>query len=311
MTSIRGLVEHAKRSGGVFTLHDAAAFGVSRTMLSTRLEQGLFTRIGRGVFALPGTSTRADLMLRAACRVLGAVVSHESAGMIHGFSPLKVESPTVTVSHRSSHRFAGVTVHQSTDLLEAHTCRVDGLVATTPPRTIIDLSQTLSIPRLDRLLDNALAGGLVDIGELADLLLALSRKGKKGVRRLRRLIEGRTDGPVAHTSELEGLLLDLIRRAGLPAPVREFRAPWLKSIEGRVDFAYPDQRLIVEADSRRWHAMNDAFEVDRRRDNAAQVAGWRVLRFTWRMVADEPLAVVSTLRQALSEPPHLATMTPS
>jgi very-short-patch-repair endonuclease len=43
------------------------------------------------------------------------------------------------------------------------------------------------------------------------------------------------------------------------------------------------QRLIVEIDGFTYHANRAAFERDRRRDAALQVAGYRVIRVTWRV----------------------------
>jgi very-short-patch-repair endonuclease len=68
---------------------------------------------------------------------------------------------------------------------------------------------------------------------------------------------------------------------------------------------YPDvlferQRLIVEIDGRLYHADRGAFESDRRRQNLLVVHGWCVLRFTVRMIEDEPEAVVATIRAALT-----------
>jgi very-short-patch-repair endonuclease len=68
---------------------------------------------------------------------------------------------------------------------------------------------------------------------------------------------------------------------------------------GRVDFAYPKHNLVIEGDSRRWHTLLNSFEIDRLRDNAAQLAGWRVLRFTWQEITENPERVVSTIRLAL------------
>jgi very-short-patch-repair endonuclease len=89
-------------------------------------------------------------------------------------------------------------------------------------------------------------------------------------------------------------------RAGFPLPSREFKAPWLAPTNGRVDLAYLEQRLVVEADSRRWHMLAAAFLEDRERDNRAQLAGWRVLRFTWWDIEQRPDYVASMIRAALS-----------
>ena len=45
-------------------------------------------------------------------------------------------------------------------------------------------------------------------------------------------------------------------------------------------------RLIIETDGRRYH-LGEAFENDRRRDRAATISGYRVLRLTYRQVVDD------------------------
>ncbi|HEX6221116.1 MAG TPA: DUF559 domain-containing protein, partial [Acidimicrobiia bacterium] len=88
--------------------------------------------------------------------------------------------------------------------------------------------------------------------------------------------------------------------AGIRPPMKQFHAPWLKPIDGRVDFAYIEEKIVLEGDSRRWHLLSEAFDSDRRRDIAAQLAGWMVIRLTWKMIIEEPEYVVETVRRALS-----------
>ena len=59
-------------------------------------------------------------------------------------------------------------------------------------------------------------------------------------------------------------------------------------------------RYLFEVDGRRFHGP-ETFEHDRRRDNAANLAGWNVLRFTWRMVVDTPDYVVASIREGLRQ----------
>jgi very-short-patch-repair endonuclease len=42
------------------------------------------------------------------------------------------------------------------------------------------------------------------------------------------------------------------------------------------------------------------FESDRRRQNALVLEGWLVLRFTWRMLTEQPDLVVRSIQEALS-----------
>jgi very-short-patch-repair endonuclease len=69
---------------------------------------------------------------------------------------------------------------------------------------------------------------------------------------------------------------------------------------GRVDFLFVAERLVVEADGYAFHADRRAYREDRRRGNALQSAGYRVLRFTWEDVVNAPDRVVATVRRALA-----------
>ena len=48
---------------------------------------------------------------------------------------------------------------------------------------------------------------------------------------------------------------------------------------GRVDFAWPERKVALEYDGL-WHAEPGQFAKDRRRLNALQAAGWRVVFVT-------------------------------
>jgi hypothetical protein len=157
----------------------------------------------------------------------------------------------------------------------------------------------LTDARLDWILDRALSSGAVDLEVLAALFSTIGRRGKPGTTRIRRLLDKRGADYQPPDTVLEQRLLDLILGAGLTRPTPQFRPPWLVPTSGRVDFAYPKKRLIIEGDSRKWHLLMDSFQTDRHRDNQAQLAGWRILRFTWRDITEDPLMVVAMIRAAL------------
>jgi hypothetical protein len=136
--------------------------------------------------------------------------------------------------------------------------------------------------------------------ELRDRLEQLARRGKPGVVKLRKVLEQRSETPVATESFLELRLLRVLTMSGLPMPETQFRPGWLRAVNGRVDVAYVAERVVVEADGRRWHSSPEAFQADRERDNLAQLAGWTILRFTWEDVIRRPEYVAATVRGALS-----------
>jgi very-short-patch-repair endonuclease len=95
-------------------------------------------------------------------------------------------------------------------------------------------------------------------------------------------------------SEAERRLVKLVRAARLPLPVTNTRlAGW------EVDAFWPRHRVVVEVDGYAYHGNRAAFERDRRKDAALVAAGYRVVRITWRQLADEPHAVVALLARLL------------
>jgi hypothetical protein len=96
-----------------------------------------------------------------------------------------------------------------------------------------------------------------------------------------------------------GSFLELVDGAGLERP--KANAPL--HLDGRwieVDCLWRDRGLIVELDGRAAHGTARAFERDRGRDRALQVAGWRVVRITWRQLRFEAAIVVDDLRRLLA-----------
>ncbi len=88
--------------------------------------------------------------------------------------------------------------------------------------------------------------------------------------------------------------MDVCRKAGLPLPTINAR------VEGyEVDALWRSARLIVELDSWDFHRTRAAFERDRARDAVLQVAGYRVLRVSYRRLVEEPEAVVAMIRRLL------------
>ena len=66
-----------------------------------------------------------------------------------------------------------------------------------------------------------------------------------------------------------------------------------------LDIAFERQRLACEIDGGD-PRQRRRFETDRERQNALVLCGWTVLRFTWRMLTEDPAYVVWATRQALA-----------
>jgi very-short-patch-repair endonuclease len=93
---------------------------------------------------------------------------------------------------------------------------------------------------------------------------------------------------------LERKFLELCRAAGLPAPAVNVVIAGME-----VDVVWREARLVVELDGHEFHRTRAAFERDRRRDAALQVAGYRVYRVTYRELAEDAVGVMATARALL------------
>ena len=126
--------------------------------------------------------------------------------------------------------------------------------------------------------------------------IAVAHPGHNGAARLRTTLDKFEAGTTLAKSDLERLFLKICRDHGLPIPLVNQYVD-----QDEVDFLFPAQRLIVEADSWRYHRTRRRFERDRRRDAAHTLAGYRTLRFTDRDLERAPHTIARTVRAALVE----------
>jgi hypothetical protein len=293
------VINYAIDNGGVVTRAEALAMGMSPRTIARRIASARLIAIAPGVLALPGVIQSERSLLQAATSAIGAVVSHQSAARLHGLELRDRITVSVTVPIRRTNRFHSVVIHESTDLEASEATHIEGLPVTDPPRTLIDLAAITKRRELADLVDQTVRLRLTTYELVGVRLERLARRGKPGVVKLRRVLEARQDHPMQPDSTFEMRVIRVLIGGGLPLPATQFRPPWLRQSNGRVDLAYVEKRVIVEADSRRWHNSPEAFQLDRQRDNLAQLAGWRVLRFTWDDVVKRPSYVVTTVSDAL------------
>lgn len=294
------MLRRMRVNGGVITRKEAVAIGMAPSTLHDWVRLGYLAQAGHGIYVLPGVLDSEGTTLRAATTALDAVVSHGSAGRLYGVDGLDPSRISVSVPVRRSNRFEGVTVHQLTDLAPEHTTRLIGLPITTPVRTIVDLAAVLPPNLLASCLDQTVRMKLTTYEATADFLEATARRGKPGVRKLRSVLKPRLGGSFVSESTLESRLFQVLIERGLPPPATQYRPKWLRKVNGRVDLAYRDEQVIVEGDSQRWHGTPEAFQLDRTRDNLAQISGWIILRYTWEDITKRPEYVVATVERALS-----------
>ena len=86
------------------------------------------------------------------------------------------------------------------------------------------------------------------------------------------------------------------------------KLPWPKTNQPlgpyEPDALWPDERLVVELDSYGIHTTRQAFEKDRERDRMLTMAGYRVVRVTWRQLVHDGAALARQLRTLLTADPR-------
>jgi very-short-patch-repair endonuclease len=285
---------------GYFSWLQARDAGATGDVRRRRIASGRWRVTADAVYRLPGHADGFEASLwRAVLAMEGAVVSHEAAARLHCLATFAVCRAVVTVPHGRAREGGVAVVHQSRRLPPDHRCTLRGLPVSTVVRTIVDLAGVCSRSRLEYVLDDAVAQGRVAVRDVAVCLDTLCGRGRPGAKLLRGVLARRLPGRAPPESRLENLLSRVLRDGGLPEPVRQYPFPGRRLGEGRVDAAYPEARLVIEADGRRWHTRVDDFERDRRRDNQAVLAGWHVLRFTWEDLRTRPEQVQTTVRRVL------------
>jgi very-short-patch-repair endonuclease len=68
---------------------------------------------------------------------------------------------------------------------------------------------------------------------------------------------------------------------------------------GRVDFVYRAAKVVIEADSRRYHSSWLDVQADHRRDLLLAAAGWTIVRVNWHQLIAEPELFIAAVRAFL------------
>jgi len=174
----------------------------------------------------------------------------------------------------------------------------EGIIVTRTERTFLDLSPTLELEQLERLIDEALQKGTTRAAWLNGCLKRLRARGRKGTALYARLLEMRKNTLRRTDSPLETKFMKLFDQLGLSVPEPRF---WVSrgDTRYRLDFAYVDLKVGIEIDSREFHEGWEQRLSDMARQNDLISWGWRILRFT-KGDLDKPDMVAELIRETVA-----------
>ncbi len=223
----------------------------------------------------------------------GAVLSHRSAARLWGIRPDSRGAVDVMVTGSGRRPRRGIDVHRARALDPSDLTVIDGIPVTSLPRTLLDLAAVSPRDHVAKAIQQAERKRIFDRRALEHLLQR--SPGHRGQRPLRSILTDAVPIEPASREELEWRFQQVIHHAGLPRPLIN------TLVEGfEVDAYWPDHRLIVELDGYETHGTRKAFEADRERDAVLLLAGYRVVRITWRQLTKKPETVVNRLRHLLT-----------
>lgn len=288
----------AAEQAGVISRAQMLRLGATSSTISRRVRDGRLRLVLPGVYVVFGAPSNVAQRRWIGLLATGpeAVLSFETAARIHGLSTVSVDGPTVlTVRHSGWQRRPGIVVHQINDLAPHHVVEVGGLPVTTVPRTIVDLAAIWRRGRVRMAVEDAVAGTRTTDAEIGECLRSVARRGKPGVRNLTAVLDDRGPGTAPPASQLERDFFALVRRSPLPDPHRQYPLPRRDGVRNLSDAAWPEVKLIVEVDGRRWHQRLADMKRDRDRDMQAAAAGWQVVRVLHEHVIGAPDETVREL----------------
>lgn len=227
----------------------------------------------------------------------GFAFSHRTAGALLDLDG--VPKNYVEIVSKGSLRLPGVIVHR-TPSVPSLTMHINGFPITSAHRTILDLSAVMPSHRAERALEDALRKKLTSIDRLASEYANACNKGRNGCRRFRRALLRRDHRDGTLQSRMEAKLRRIVRTLPGAAATPQFEVHTADD-RYRIDFAYPDIKFGIEAQSIRWHLGEAYFYYDLKRDRKLKRCGWTLLYYSWDDLL-YPTAVrdeISDMRQSM------------
>ncbi len=279
------LWELARSQAGVLSTSQAAAHGLTRSIIQRLLDDRLLWQITRGLYGLSPDPTWEGLawggFLLGGC---GAVLGLRSAGHLHGINP-QPEVVDVLVPRRL----------RSRGHWRFHRLRATGTGE--PPRTPIEatalhLAADASGDSVFSVLSRALGTRRTTAERMLAALTTMPDLPQGDL-----LCEVLGDIATGVHSALEARYrYEVEQLHGLPPGERQAQV-----VAGAYsDVAYRPWKVVVELDGLLGHQADGAFR-DSRRDNRSVLVGYTPLRFGWADIAHSPCDVAAVVARALKQ----------
>jgi hypothetical protein len=281
------VIRRALRSGELVAVRRGVLVGALRMLHATTAREEHALAVQIAIAATPGPPAYACL---------------GSAGLLHGYDRLGRTPQRVRLYRARGSRWRDADVAVLVcGLPPGHLAYVDGVPATSPARTVVDLARWVSFRSGVVIADSALRTGVSR--EDAERVAAECRRWP-GVCKAKEVIAF-ADGRAA--TPLESISRVALHEMGLPAP--ELQVPLVWDDFGNpttiVDFYWEKFRVVGEADGLlKYDPENDeerdALRREKLRQEELEQLGFIVVRWTWDQIWRRPDWVAMRIRRAMS-----------
>lgn len=245
---------------------------------------------------MAGTPRSWEQTLLAACLWADGTASHRSAAALWKLDGTKRKIIEITTPRDL--RANKIKVHTGC-LAPEEVTSVGPINVTTVARTLLDLGAVVEPQVVQGAVTDALRQKLITPERLQRYLRSAGGRGRRGAKTLRSIVAALGDRRPESVLELR--LIRVLRRSGLPEPISQFSIRRGQKVVARVDLAYPEIRLAIEADSYRYHGGSADWRRDLARRNELTGLGWRVIHVTWDDVTRRPATVIRQVRIAIRQ----------
>ena len=304
---------HAADNWGVVLRREAIARGLTDKALHRLVRTGALIRLRQGVYAISSIYLSADAATRHRMLCHGVMrlyddhvaLSHVSASLAQGGPDWGLELGDVHLTHlEGGGRKLARIVHHHGGCRVGDLRRQDGHWLTAPGRTVLDIASIAGVEVGLVQANHFLHRELTSMAELH----AIAAAGARWPHSLpHHLVLHLADPKVESVGESRSLYM--FSSQGLPRPITQLEVVLPTGEVARVDFAWPELKVIVEFDGaekyHRYRLPGETIEQmvmreKRREDLIREATGWIVIRITWADLGT-PIATSRRIRRAMAK----------
>jgi hypothetical protein len=296
----RGHAELAREQYQLVSRRQLLADGLSPSWIKRQTKSGALEAVLPGIYTVGPADGSYWQRVRAACLSFedGAVACRLTAARLHRFPGIRTNEIELLTDRSRFRRQHSFVLHRTNYLPDSDVTILRGIPTTTASRTLLDIGSIVGPKALGTIVDDGLTHRSFTLAVVHDQLRRSAAMGRPGTTALREVLTRYDPGRPHEESHLERAMLEALAKYGFPEPVKQLPVWDEGTFVGRLDAAYPDSRIGLEADGYEFHSARGDWLRDRRRQNALVSRAWRILRFTSEDEA-RPLAFLHDLARML------------